>query len=454
MTTSLLAWQTGRNRHYMLMAGLVLLGSAGIMVDGRRMMLDIPVAAFSALAVLFMLMWFRTVDVIYAVLSSIAMALGFLIKGPVALMFTGAGFIAMLIAYPSARRQLRSRWLTVLVAAIIFCLLALPWFFWLYTKYPEQFLQTLGEEVSARNPANISLDPLFSIFIMALPWSPALIALLVRRDVPVSWETARPGHKRFLIWWLVLSIIPFFFFKSFGRYLYGCMVPLALLVACLTFRTDSMFQYKSWFRAGAVISLLVGVLFIVGVIWFRGFDLIMLIPVLLTMVFSVVWWRSDRLPTMAAVVILYWCSIIAIVYPRLGINAIPDGVIDLVKGENVVLFAGPQPALLPVVAGRGMQVTNHLHTLPENILDSCRGFLLFSPHRHFISAHIQLKKMDFLITPMRRYRILSSRGSWLRIAHEDATLDDWLDAIRHHDLDELGTDIILIRATKRSCRKI
>jgi 4-amino-4-deoxy-L-arabinose transferase-like glycosyltransferase len=451
-TTSLIAWQIGKTRQYMLLAGLVMLGSAGIMIDGRRMMLDIPVAAFSALSVLFMILWWRTGAAMHAVFSAIALALGFMVKGPVALIFTGAGFVALMIADGDARHQLRTQWHILFAAVAVFFLVAAPWFVWLYTQYPDQLLNTFSEEVAARNLADISLDPVFSLFIMALPWSPVLIALLMRRDVPAREKDSWPSQKRFLLWWLLLSILPFFFFKSFGRYLYGCLIPLSLMAACMSFRLDCMMRYRMWFRTGAVISLLVGMIFFVAVIWFRGFDLIMLLPALFTIAFALTWWRADKLLVMAFAAILYWSSILGIVYPRLGINAIPEGIVDLVQDEYVVLFAGPQPALLPVVAGKGMRDTTRLQKLPQEKLNGCRGFLIFSPHKHFITAHMQLNEMKYTVKPLRRYRILSSRGSWARFAHEDATFDDGVNAIRNRDLDSLGTDVILVRATAKQCK--
>ena len=63
---------------------------------------------------------------------------------------------------------------------------------------------------------------------------------------------------------------------------------------------------------------------------------------------------------MAVMSILFWLGIISMVYPALGINRIPDGVVEKIKGEYVVLFAGPQPAMLPIVAGVGMRDTSHL----------------------------------------------------------------------------------------------
>lgn len=156
---------------------------------------------------------------------------------------------------------------------------------------------------------------------------------------------------------------------------------------------------------------------------------------------------------MAVMSILFWFGIISIVYPALGINRIPDGVVDKVKGEYVVLFAGPQPAMLPIATGVGMRDTSRLWTVPVEKRDNCNGILIFSPTKHFITAKIQLEKLNHSWKELGHYRVLSSRGSWLKISHEDATIEDWKQAFLNRDLDSLGTDIILVKSTAKQCLK-
>ncbi|MEN8712419.1 MAG: hypothetical protein ABF326_09510, partial [Arenicellales bacterium] len=62
--------------------------------------------------------------------------------------------------------------------------------------------------------------------------------------------------------------------------------------------------------------------------------------------------------------------------------------------------------------------------------------------------------LDHSWAELGRYRVLSSRGSWLRISHEDATTEDWKQAFFNRDLDSLGTDIILVRSTAKQCLEI
>lgn len=455
VVAGLLAWSLFKDRRAMLLSGLIILGSLGVMIDGRRLMLDIPVAALSGVAILFLVYWRaygRAVDII---VSGAVLGLAFLLKGPVAFFFYFAAFFALLIATPGSSSFIRRSWLAGLMGVLVFCLVAVPWFAYLAVEFPELLSKTFASEVAERELFNFSISPFFSLLLMALPWSPVLFAILWRKQSQTASLKVWPGDKidtkKFLVLWLVLSILPFFFFKSFSRYLYGCMIPLSLLVSLLIFEKENLSAYRNWLRSGLILSVIIGATLIFFLLWFRGYQPVIIAPLLLMLAFILCWWRSENLLQMAFMSVLYWLGIISMVYPALGINRIPDGLLEKVKGEYVVLFAGPQPAMLPIVAGKGMRDTSRLWSLPEAQRDSCKGILLFSPVKHFITARTQLDKLDHSWTELGRYRVLSSRGSWIRIAHEDATKEDWKRAFFKRDLDSLGTEIILVRSTARKC---
>ncbi len=452
---SLIAWCLFRDRKAMLFAGLVVLGTIGIMIDGRRLMLDIPVAALSALAVLFLLNWLKRERTIYIIGSGFSLALAFLVKGPVAFFFYFSAMLALLFATPGIHVFLRRSWPAGLIGFVAFLLLVVPWFVFIYLQYPDLLARTFSSEVAERQLFNFSISPIFSLLILALPWSPAGLAIMLRKHT----QPATPDHKvnqvintkKFLVIWLIVAILPFFFFKSFSRYLYGCMIPLSLLVSMLILEKERLAEYRIWLKTGAVLSVLIGSLLTFFLIWFRDWQAILLVPLLLMLAFAFTWWRAKDLLQMAVMSILLWLGIISMIYPALGINRIPDGVVDKVKGEYVVLFAGPQPAMLPIVVGVGMRDTSRLWSLPPEKRDSCKGILIFSPVKHFITARMQLDKLNHSWSELGRYRVLSSRGSWLNIAHEDASLADWKQAFMDRDLDSLGTELILVRSTAKQC---
>lgn len=453
VVSGLLAWALFRDRRAMLFSGLIMLSSLGVMIDGRRLMLDIPVAALSGLAILFLVNWRLNSRSVNIIASGAMLGLAFLIKGPVAFFFYFAALAALLIATPGSTSFLRRSWFSGLLGVIVFGLIAVPWFAYLAVQYPDLLSKTFASEVAERKLFSFSLSPVFSLFVMALPWSPVLIAIFWQKQTPVFNEgiSDRIAKKKFLIIWLILSILPFFFFKSFSRYLYGCMIPLTLLVSMITLEQNNLSRFRIWLKSGALISLLIGALIVSLVIWFNGWEFILIAPMLLTLAFILCWWRSQNLLQMAFLSALYWLGIISIAYPLLGINRIPDGLLEKVKGEYVVLFAGPQPAMLPIVTGKGMRDTSRLWTLPEAQRDSCKGILIFSPVKHFITARMQLDKLNHKWTELGRYKVLSSRGSWIRIAHEDATDEDWKRAFIERDLGIIATELILVRSTARKC---
>ena len=453
--SSLIAWCLFRDKNLMLFSGLVILGSIGIMIDGRRLMLDIPVAALSAMAILFLLYWLNYRHAGYIIGSGIFLGLGFLVKGPVAFFFYFSALLALIVVVPGIHENGRRNWSAGLTGLLSFLFVAAPWFIYIYIQYPDLLASTFSSEVAERELLSVSVSPVFSLLLMALPWSPVAVAIMFRKQQPLpkieNKFNVEYDRKRLLIFWLIVSILPFFFFKSFTRYLYGCMVPLSLLVSILIFEKDRLAGYKVWLRTGAGLSLLIGAMLVFLLVWFKGWQWVLVAPLLFMLAFILCWWRPQNLQLMAVMSIFFWMGIIGMVYPALDINRVPDGVVEKVKGEYVVLFAGPQPAMLPIVAGVGMRDTSRLQTLPVEKRDSCKGILIFSPVKHFITARMQLDKLNHSWTELGRYRVVSSRGSWLKIAHEDATAEDWKYAFLNRDLDSLATDIILVRSTAKQC---
>ena len=111
------------------------------------------------------------------------------------------------------------------------------------------------------------------------------------------------------------------------------MVPLSLLVCFILYEKDKLPMYRGWLRTGAIVSLLIGAMLIFFVTWFRGWQLIIIPPLLFSLAFILCWWQGRNLLQMAILAVLYWLGIIGMVYPALGINRIPDGVLEKVKGE-------------------------------------------------------------------------------------------------------------------------
>lgn len=150
LITVLIAWELSAGRRYGLFASLVALSTLAIAVKGRRLMLDVPCAAFSALAFYFFLRWQKRPSLSTMALSALFLSAGFLTKGPLVFMLFGSGVLALLITQAGFRRQL---WLYKLHVAgffALFLMLTAPWFIYVHLAYPEYANAMLAEDIGGR----------------------------------------------------------------------------------------------------------------------------------------------------------------------------------------------------------------------------------------------------------------------------------------------------------------
>lgn len=452
VTTAALSWFLNKDKNMAILSGLITLGMAGVMIDGRRYLLDIPVAAFSGLSILFFLLWDRKFSFFYLVISMLFLGLAFLTKGPVTLIFYLAAVVSWVLTRPANTTLRPWYWQRWAASLTIVFFIVMPWYFYIYHHYPDELSSTLLQEANDRNILNFSLSPLLNLTVLGLPWTIILLALLLNhfrshdsRKINVN------SNITFLALWLLLSILPFFFFKTFSRYLYGCLIPASILIPVLFNHHSDIRIFKYWFRASAIISSLIGFVLFVLVLWFRELDLALFFSLLMIFVFIYCWWQAKNSMALALTSVLYWFSVTAIIYPRIGINAIPAGAENLIKNEYTVLYAGPQPAMLPVATSRGLRATSRLWTLPEDIVKNCKGILLFTPQDMLGMAKKQMGDLNLKYDVLNKYKILSSRGSWAKFTKKGTTYSDWLQAVRLKNIDSLGTTIFLLRVKSTDC---
>src|SRR5437588_12546502 len=99
--------------------------------------------------------------------------------------------------------------------------------------WPEQFGKTMGEELGARQFGHwIPGSPLSAwsgALGLALPWTPLMFAAVY------SHFRQRAGRalqeSRFLIGWFLLAALPFFFMRSFERYMLALLPAQIVLCA-------------------------------------------------------------------------------------------------------------------------------------------------------------------------------------------------------------------------------
>ncbi len=214
-----------------LLAGLITLSTLTVAIEGRRAMLDLPLALFTAMAVYFALKWGKSGRSGWILLSAFSLGLSFMVKGPVGIiLFAVAAFSAVLVF--RKWQFLIAHWLQVLSALVLLLAVILPWPLAMAQLWPE-FTKVLDNEVAARGIGTLHLGSSFSTlggaFGLVFPWSLILFAGLV-----LAIRYARHPSGRMDLWlstWFFGCVVPFFFIRGFARYMTPLIPAAAVLCA-------------------------------------------------------------------------------------------------------------------------------------------------------------------------------------------------------------------------------
>jgi 4-amino-4-deoxy-L-arabinose transferase-like glycosyltransferase len=444
--TALIALELGAGLSRGLLAGLISASFLGLSVNGRMLELDIPVAAFSTLAFLFLLRWYKRGQPAAPALAALFLAAGFLTKGPVAFVVCGGGGLALLALDPRTRTFLARHWRSALGAVLLFTLLALPWFLYVNQLYPERSADELTRELAARRFFRLSPVPLYGILMLILPWS---LVALVRLGTIYRLTGEQRRQALMLALWLALTLLPFFFIKTFERYLYGSLVPMALLLAQPGWSWSTGPRWAA--RLGLLLTLLITLPVFALALWLGGPapTLALGIPVLGWFILQ--WWRAENSGTMALTALLLWSCTLGLAYPRLGINQVPPHIVERVGEQPAVFYHGPQPGLLPALLGRSLHHVNDDWRLPEPLRESCTPFLLFAQEEESTRALQGLERLGLAATELERFGVFSSRVSWQHLARRGISRDEALTALKNRDLDAIKPRVVLYRVSDPQC---
>ncbi len=418
---------SGRNETGWI-AGCVLLGCLGMASEGRRFMLDVPVAALSTAAFWSLLVWLDSGQKRWLTATALLLAAGFLTKGPIVALVCGGGVLALLASGRLRLAEVRRQWLPLAGHALLFAMLALPWFFIVRALYPEAADLVLAGELESRQFFNFSPGILLGLLNIALPW-----VFVFAVAAWAAWK--RPAVDRLALFWFCATFLPFAFIRSFDRYLIGSLVPLAVLVALAL--PDMRARWP--FRLGLIVALLLGAAFAGFTFWF-GLGGWYWLP-LPALYFAWAWWRERTPAHTLAAPMLYWLALLWGIFPAIGVNAVPDEVRQLGRTRDIAMFDGPQPALLPILSQRTHRHYGGLdkHDLAELKALNALVFLESQDIPRFqqavAAAGLQAKQVG-------SYRNLASHGSGLRFARVGATADDWQQAFATRDLAPLMTTIV------------
>ena len=459
-----------------VVAGIGLMLSVGWLIEGRRLMLDLPVSACASVALWSSLRgiaphleaikmtasherqqsgWRPVISAVFWwALAGCFLAYGFLIKGPVVWLIWGSGVLAMSFhpklfggftrGFIDASR-LRF-WGSALISFFLGIALASRWF--VDAAAQSQALgDVLDQEVQARLLGEFSLAPLWGFWLISAPWGLSLLWTALRMRPT---EDGYAGTIRSLSLWIVLSLLPFFMMKTFERYLIGSLVPLALMAAAVFVHgrlRENFFRTKAWLRLlSAMPMFLLCGLIALFLIWFDIEPILGALNLALLCLFLVFWWKSYdsiRLVTAMAFWLLNVLMFVSMTYPALKVNHAPDWIVKYARKESVVFWNGPHPALLAAYTGRAHQ---HIASDRDGAVDQLgegQWFLLLKSDRESLEASV--KRRGWRLAEVGHWQALVNHGSALRFWPPEI---DWRQAVASRDHSILKSELLALRLEK------
>ncbi len=431
-----------------LPAGFAVLATAGVAVEGRRAMLDMPLGAFSALSVYLVLSGVQDRNPIRFVFAGIALSAATLSKGPQSLLFV---IPALLLGAWLLPRDvpLKAHGYSALLLLIPFAVLTIPWPLSMRILHAD-FIAELETQIVGNRLSKVDLtSPLNALggaLLLSIPWSFLLIHALLR-----GFKRQAPATERWLCGWLLLSILPFFFMKSFERY----MIPILPCAGVLIARTLDQLP-PAWRRGHSLVAA--GLLSIVGITfslfgwWFHlsAWTSLLTLAAVAGIIGLALRNRTPLDPLAGC--ILVFTVVLGILYPRFGINRIP---VDLpweeLQQHRVGVYSKySQPAMMSMRLKRSVEWPRE-----DRLNESGFEGYIFTTRPEFQDPDPSDQKVAYLDHALKtagieyevvtRYPVFFSRRNWIRFTRPGATDSDWRDAFQKRDLEGLKSEIILVR---------
>ena len=426
-----------------LLAGLITLGTLTVAIEGRRAMLDLPLALFTAMGVYYALKWGKTGQMPWILLSALSLGLSFLVKGPVGIiLFVVAAFSALWVF--GKWQFLMTHWIQVIIALVLMMAVILPWPLAMSHLWPE-FSRVLDNEVAARGIGTLHVGSSFSTlggaFGLVFPWSLILFAGLV-----YALRHARHPSGRIDLWlcaWFFGCVVPFFFIRGFARYMTPLIPAACVLCASWLNQSDGAVK-KVLLRISMTLLGLVAVLFCLFFIWFKvgvpaAIVSLAAVGLMLWLTYS---GKDDR--TIAISVGLLLMLLMGVLYPSLRINAMPENLDAIVGSSPVASFDSSQPSMLSIRLKRSARRIRSSSRADLNRLKTFKGFV-FMRASEAPSFEAHAKKLGVGFERAGKFKTFFSRQAWIRFAREDATTKDWKNALKTRTLEDLKPTILYYR---------
>jgi 4-amino-4-deoxy-L-arabinose transferase-like glycosyltransferase len=189
----------------------------------------------------------------------VALALGVLVKGPIALVLAALTFIVLVAASPDLRaRLLALRWILGLLLIVA---IAAPWFVYMYMRFGQAFVDGyfLDENVRLFAASRFGNQPGFWFYFQILatgllPWTGLLVGRLID-DLRGAWRGVRVDHVETMLWAWTMAIVGFFTASTFKLDHYVFPAAPALCVLCARAWTDVRLRHRDPSTAASRIGL-------------------------------------------------------------------------------------------------------------------------------------------------------------------------------------------------------
>jgi 4-amino-4-deoxy-L-arabinose transferase-like glycosyltransferase len=225
-------------------AALVTVSSAGTIAFARAASMDMALAATFTLALLAWYAWHDSGTRAYLWLAYALLALGMLAKGPVAPVLAAVVIAIFAVAwrdYGILRRTLS------IPGILLFCLIALPWYFAVQLRNPDFFHAFILQHNLERFSSNLyhHREPFWYyipvVLLALLPWTVFAVAAMAetirawwseRREMLKSENTKEDTLNIFLLIWFLVPIVFFSISQSkLPGYILPALPPGTLLLA-------------------------------------------------------------------------------------------------------------------------------------------------------------------------------------------------------------------------------
>jgi 4-amino-4-deoxy-L-arabinose transferase-like glycosyltransferase len=206
-------------------AALITASCAGVIGYAHAASMDMALAATFGVGLLAWWAWRESAKRIYLALFYVCMALGMLAKGPVAPFLAAAVIVGFGLATREFRVVVKTLWLPGIV---LFCAIALPWYFAVQLKNPQFFREFILQHNLERFSSDLyhHRQPFWYYLpvtaLALIPWAVFAIAAYVE-SVRVWWAerktvSAEPDFELqfrvFACCWLVVPVLFFSFSQS------------------------------------------------------------------------------------------------------------------------------------------------------------------------------------------------------------------------------------------------